>query len=268
MKLKKWVKKQGGREEGREEDRNPFPAFIQLWPFLRGQGHCWDSRSSRFRTQSPFRPWDSSEDFFFHATYDDMLQMDGSEDNWPDSKEILCLPLFLYLEGAITKGLHWKQTGRLGGRTKSKPPASPSWTTDDLIYLIDLSDSLRQPLPPTVFPWFQKGLQKVQGTHVCLPPGLPQPYSKHPNSCQDVIGPPPPSSSPLLHLLLQLAPGLLIFMLLAVSITYQVLSASGPLPRSSLCLECSFLESLTGLVSLPHFSVKMSLRKISFITSP
>lgn len=97
-----------------------------------------------------------------------MLQMGGTEDNWPDSKGILCLPLFLYLEGAITKGLHWKQTGRLeGGGDKSKPPASPSRTIDDL------SDSLRQPLLPTVFPWFQKGLGKVQDTHVCFPPGVP-----------------------------------------------------------------------------------------------
>lgn len=44
-----------------------------------------------------------------------MLQMGGTEDNWTDSKGILCLSPFLYLEGAITKGLHWKQTGRLEG---------------------------------------------------------------------------------------------------------------------------------------------------------
>lgn len=79
----------------------------------------------------------------------------------------VCLSSFTWKEPSLRDYTGNRLEDWRGGGDKSKPPVSPSRTIDDL------SDSLRQPLLPTVFPWFQKGLGKVQDTHVCLPPGVP-----------------------------------------------------------------------------------------------
>lgn len=107
--------------------------------------------------------------------------------------------------------------------------------------------------------------------HTCLSSSWPTPgqsYSQHPNSCHDVMGAPSPSL--LLHLLLQLAPGLLFFIFLAVSITHPVFSASGPLPLL-FCMPGWILSP-----TQPHrtgFSASFGLwkchfRKASFTTLP
>lgn len=94
MKLKGWVKKQ--REEERELDGSPFRAFINPSP------------SSEDTDIAEVLVLPASEHpshflrFCLHSTHDDILQMGGTEDNGPDSKGVLYLSHFLYLEGAIT----------------------------------------------------------------------------------------------------------------------------------------------------------------------
>lgn len=127
--------------------------------------------------------------------------------------------------------IEWK-VGRVG---KSKPAASPSWAVDDL------SDSLHQASLRTVFPWFQSGPVEMHGTHVCLLPSL------HRSVLQSTpkFLPRCDGSPQLLTFLPSSAacPSLLFFILLAVSITHQVLFVSGPLP---------LLFCMPGMLSSPR----------------